>query len=514
MASSAYAAWVAAGRPWGPDARPVRALGDLLAAHGYTVYYHGDERHLTNDPPEDHTPFSATGWPGKSPYPRCLATDIMPPTAGQKSKLNGRSLPSLAALGARLLADKQSGRVALGWLKYMNWTDAGGNIWHDKWTPGYDRSSSGDSGHIHLSCRTDFVDSLVAEGYDPVALVQGDDMVIYGWDASHYDAVPDGARVASEGIKFMTHKAGGDKEDAELSAWWSAMRPYRSQVLLGAYWVLYPGSPSVRADAFLARLDSQCPGWRDGPFILQADCEIWGGDASTKPGKADIKAFCDRLVARVPKLRPVVYASKGQYGDGLTGLGYPLWNARYPLNDRAGSAGTLYAAALAAGSGWGAYSGQTPAIWQFSSSATIAGQTTCDANAFRGTLAELINLLAPGWMTLEDPEMELDDKYGDEAWPSRTVRDRFSDDAKLRDVFWGDAKGIAAANLPANSPLAKLLNMPAQIAQLSAAVAALNPTDFAAAVVSQLPDNADPISQDEVTAAVQAAFHQAFGNVV
>jgi hypothetical protein len=391
-----YATWVADGSPW-VDARPVRAVGDILAAHGYTVYYHGDQRHLTHVPPEDHTPFSATGWPGSHPYPYCLATDIMPPAAGQKSKLTGRPLPGIDRLAAQLLADKQAGIPATRWLKYMNSTDAAGQVWHDAWQPDHTRTTSSDSGHIHLSGRTDFADSGIADGYDLVARTEGDDMVIYGWDASHYDAIPDGVRVVAEGLSFMTHKVGGDKDDTEIGAWWAAMKPFRGQLLLGAYWVLYPGDPVGRADAFLARLDAQCPGWRDGPFILQADCEEWNQDPATKPGKADIKAFCDRLKAKCPKLMPIVYASRGQYGDSLTGLGYPLWNARYSLSYQAGTATALYAAALNAGSGWGSYSGQVPAIWQFTSSATIAGQTTCDANAYRGTLAQLTALLAPGW---------------------------------------------------------------------------------------------------------------------
>lgn len=237
-------------------------------------------------------------------------------------------------------------------------------------------------------------------------------MTIYGLDFSHYDSVPNGARVVSEGFSFMTHKAGGDKDDAELGAWWSALKPYRDKVLLGAYWVLYPGNPTARAQAFLARLDSQCPGWRDGPFILQLDCEIWNGDTSTKPGLSDVRAACKYLIQRAAKLRPIVYASLGQYGNSLTGLaslGVPLWNARYPTSiaDKAsivyGHVGGDF------GSGWNAYSGQTPAIWQFSSSATAVGQSTCDVNAFRGTLDELTALLAPGWsddMPLTDADLD------------------------------------------------------------------------------------------------------------
>lgn len=247
-------------------------------------------------------------------------------------------------------------------------------------------------------------------------------MTTYGLDFSHYDAVPDGARVVGEGFSFMTHKAGGDKDDAELAAWWKAMKPYRGSVLLGAYWVLYPGNPTGRAQAFLARLDSQCPGWRDGPFILQLDCEIWNGDQSTKPGLGDIRAACAYLKAKMPKLTPIVYASAGQYGNSLSGLGYPLWNARYPSNTVAAASAVYDHAGSDGGPGWGSYSGQTPAIWQFTSSATALGQTTCDANAYRGTLAELTSLVAPGW---EDDMPTLDEIRGvvDEALREWTEED-------------------------------------------------------------------------------------------
>jgi hypothetical protein len=111
--------------------------------------------------------------------------------------------------------------------------------------------------------------------------------------------------------------------------------------------------------------------------------------------KADINAFCDRLAAKMPKLRPIVYAPEWVYGDTLDGLRYPLWASRYVTG--AGPASKLYPGDSSPR--WAAYSGQTPAILQFTSSATIVGQTTCDANAYRGTLAQLTALIAPGWET-------------------------------------------------------------------------------------------------------------------
>lgn len=306
-------------------------------------------------------------------------------------------------------------------------------------------------------------------------------MTIYGWDASHYDQVPDGARVVAEGITFMTHKAGGDANDAELAAWWKELKPQRGKLLLGAYWVLRrPVNAGTAADAFLARLDSQCPGWRDGPFILQLDCEPWNDGVTPAPTKSQILDCADRLAAKMPKLKPIVYAPKWAYQDTLRGLGYPLWASAYVGG--VGAASVLYPGDSS--SRWDAYSGQTPAILQFSSSATIAGQTTCDANAYRGTLAQLTALLAPGWKQ-EEPDMELTDKEGSKAYPGRDVQDFILDVHGLRDVLRGDPIGAKAAAYPVGSPLMQLLGTPAAVAALTAQVNDLAEKVNASVVISQ-----------------------------
>ncbi len=231
-------------------------------------------------------------------------------------------------------------------------------------------------------------------------------MTIFGSDVSHYDA-PDTRAMFSEGIVFQTHKAGGDANDSELASWWNYVKGYRDHVMLGAYWVLYPGRPGQRADEFISRLDSQCPGWREGPFILQADCERWNGDPGTVPPVSDVNAFCDQLVARVPKLRPIGYLPDWVYGD-ISAFRYPLWSSKYVTGS--GGYKALYPGDSA--KQWAAYGGKSPSILQYSSSATIGGQATCDANAYRGTPAELIKLLAPGWaeediVALTDADAEL-----------------------------------------------------------------------------------------------------------
>lgn len=227
-------------------------------------------------------------------------------------------------------------------------------------------------------------------------------MTIYGWDASHYDwdrGPMDMAKAAREGIVFATHKLGEGSSytDPKFDDWWKRARAARIP-LLGAYYVNHRGDQVAQADRMLRLLDQLAPGWRDGPFILQIDAERWG--SVREPSPAEVRAFADRLVAKTGgKLRPVVYAPKWTYGDSLKGLPYPLWASSYGSNP-AQSFRDAYPGD--ASSRWGAYSGQVPAILQYGSKTRIAGQGTCDANAFRGTLAQLVALVSPAHAQEED----------------------------------------------------------------------------------------------------------------
>jgi hypothetical protein len=230
-------------------------------------------------------------------------------------------------------------------------------------------------------------------------------MTIFGWDMSHYDA-PDIGNAIEQGISFITHKIGGDRNDPEAAQWWADAKNDRSRVLLGGYWVLRPdlwGSPAASAGGFVGQLDRVCPGWRDAPFILQADCEKWNGNESTVPGISEINAFCDRLRSLAPKLMPVAYVPEWVYGSSVKGLRYPIWASSYVTGS--GNFKSLYPGDNS--SRWDAYGGKVPAILQYSSKAAIGGQTTCDANAYRGTPAQLTALLAPGWAQEGIDDMDL-----------------------------------------------------------------------------------------------------------
>lgn len=181
MATTAYRNWAADGRPW-KVAAPVRQLGDILKGYGYTVYYLGadDGSHLQASKPEDHCPFSFTGWPVTHPYPYVTALDIMPPPRSS-------GLPSLQQIGATIYGWRVAGDPGLAWLKYMNWEpdrDNGGRCWHDSWQPNFNRRDSSDRGHIHMSGRSDMVSSA-GPAFDPVDRIrnsQGADMPLSNED--------------------------------------------------------------------------------------------------------------------------------------------------------------------------------------------------------------------------------------------------------------------------------------------------------------------------------------------
>jgi lysozyme len=215
---------------------------------------------------------------------------------------------------------------------------------------------------------------------------------IFGWDASHYDGdltKADLVQAKAEGIAFMTHKIGEgtSNTDETAAAALTAARDAGIKVI-GGYYFIHSGDMVAQAARCIALADKYVPWWRTFPgWFWQTDAETDTG--GHLPSPAEVKLFSDTLATR-SRRRVIVYASHGMYGNRLAGLGHPLWNANYPSSRRAGFKdlypGNSYA-------GWTPYSGQTPEICQYTSSATIAGHTTCDANAYRGTLEQLLTLI-------------------------------------------------------------------------------------------------------------------------
>lgn len=158
MIVTTYLGWARDAKPF-KDCQPTLDLIATLRRYGYTGPGTGypDERHQLADPPEDHTPYSHTPWPGAQPYPYGMAIDIMP----------GHGI-DVMDLGVRLVADRNRRIPGTEPIKYINWTSpVTGQCWHSSWQPKFAQTPSTDRGHVHISFRTDFYTSKIMSQYDP-----------------------------------------------------------------------------------------------------------------------------------------------------------------------------------------------------------------------------------------------------------------------------------------------------------------------------------------------------------
>lgn len=165
--SELYDAWVADGKPW-RNATPIAELVAKLrqarpaAAAAGCFGSIGNLDHLLADPPQDHCPYSQTGWPLPHPYPYVTASDIM-------------HRPDLGVdcnqIHANLLAAAKAGR--LPWLKYWIWQGKRYDI-RNNWVP---VAASGHYDHIHISARTDHITTSLG-GWHPLPGMGGIDMIV------------------------------------------------------------------------------------------------------------------------------------------------------------------------------------------------------------------------------------------------------------------------------------------------------------------------------------------------
>lgn len=217
-------------------------------------------------------------------------------------------------------------------------------------------------------------------------------MAIFGWDASDYDHARgpmDMVAARRDGIDFYIHKATEGigirhRPGASLAAARDAGIPF-----LGCYMVPRTAlSVSAQVDYFLSWVDQQVPWWRGFPgWFWQVDTEHWGYDNVSAQRGHDVAV----MLARRTGKRVLHYAPKWAYGNTIPG-DEPLWASSYVGG--AGPYRSLYPGDSS--SRWSAYSGRTPAVLQYTSSATIGRQGKCDANAFRGTVADFAALIGAG----------------------------------------------------------------------------------------------------------------------
>lgn len=273
-------------------------------------------------------------------------------------------------------------------------------------------------------------------------------MTIFLADLSNHDWQRGPMNIASmvdAGIVGLTHKAtDGDHfyRDPYIGAALNRARA-ASVKLPGAYHVLWNGNVTSQMDWFLSVVTEVAPWWRNGPFLWQLDCEPFGYNGIA-PTLATIRAAADYLHAKTG-MTPVVYAPRWVYGDSLTGLDYPLWASSYGTNP-VGSYAALYPGDGSAR--WAPYSGQTPTLLQYGSRTIIGSQVGCDANAYRGSLAQLLALIG-GHIEEDEMKTVLVRKQGTDAvFLSNGIhRWWIPNPDVLRDVTWVGGAGQLAGSL-------------------------------------------------------------------
>lgn len=152
-----YKPWVDDGRPWRNAVYIAEFIGALnrgfpLGDAANIFGSIGDYAHLTADTPQDHTPYSQTGWPVPTPYPVVTASDVMHrPDLGV----------DCTVLVPYWLAAAKAGRMP--WLKYIIWQGKRYDV-RNSWQP---VAASGHFGHAHLSGRSDKVSTGLG-GWNPI----------------------------------------------------------------------------------------------------------------------------------------------------------------------------------------------------------------------------------------------------------------------------------------------------------------------------------------------------------
>lgn len=301
-------------------------------------------------------------------------------------------------------------------------------------------------------------------------------MTTFGWDASDFDwgrGPMDLAAARSAGIDFFTHKATEGTSVRHVHYGEALTRARAAGVpFLGAYHVVRSGPPiAAQVDYHLAYVNEATPWWHDFPgWFFQCDLEKWSYDQVAPAKGVD---FCTALAARTGRA-VLLYAPKWAYGDTIGGSA-PLWASSYVTGS--GTFRALYPGDTS--SLWSAYSGRTPVVLQYSSSATIGRQPGCDANAYRGSVADFANLIGgdmladerAALMEIRDRARWMDPRIAATADGSTTYQDPAGREHTAQNVV--DLKALTSGGISQamlNTAVAAALADPAVVAGLAKAI--------------------------------------------
>jgi len=203
----------------------------------------------------------------------------------------------------------------------------------------------------------------------------GDAGLIWGVDVSNHQKNIDMAQVKREGFDFAFVKATeGTWRDPHFSRLYHGAK--QAGMLVGAYvYVRQETSAKAHADTMHAVVADT-----NVPIALDIEDNSGYNVQHFLAIKREIEALGYRVI--LTYLPSWYWARAGR--PNLGGLP-PLWTSRYP-DKNPDFASVIYN--RAGTKGWDGYGGLDVAVWQFTSTARVAGHQI-DANAFRGTRAQL-----------------------------------------------------------------------------------------------------------------------------
>lgn len=206
--------------------------------------------------------------------------------------------------------------------------------------------------------------------------------MIYGTDISHYQGSFDMQRARAEAFEFVFIKAteGSGFVDSRFA---TNLANARAAGLLVAAYHYQRSEDSAQAQ--VDNISGVVP--TDVPVILDVESGS-GGTALT----ADILGRLEAAGYSSPLLYLPAWYWRQIGEPDLSGFP-PLWKSRYPDNE-GGYASEIYQRVPE--HYWNGYGGNWVAVLQFTSSATVAGQSPVDADAYLGTRQELAQLLQAG----------------------------------------------------------------------------------------------------------------------
>jgi lysozyme len=207
-------------------------------------------------------------------------------------------------------------------------------------------------------------------------------MTIFGVDVSGYQSTFDFARCRAQGFDFAVIKATEGNNYVNPSYAAQLQASASAGLLTSSYHFVHATDVPGQLAEIERYVDKRYPVWLDsevdgaGEYIASVQLH----DQARAAGWNVVGDYFPRWF----------WSSIGS--PNLAPLG-ALWSSGYPTT-RTGAAVDIYAAAGGDnGSGWAAYGGATPLLWQFTNAAAVSNYARIDADAFRGTRDQLAALL-------------------------------------------------------------------------------------------------------------------------